>query len=130
MTLLRLFFVLSLAVASSFAAAQDSSEPEGASTKKTADTSTAVVSNDPRVRGAHAFAENGCQQCHTIRNNGGKKGPDLSGVGRRLNETQIRTQIMSGGKQMPPFADILQLTETDDLVAYLHSLRDKEKKSK
>jgi mono/diheme cytochrome c family protein len=37
---------------------------------------------------------------------------------------------MSGGKQMPPFADILQLTETDDLVAYLHSLRDKEKKSK
>jgi mono/diheme cytochrome c family protein len=130
MTLLRLFLVLSLAVASSFAAAQDSSEPEVASAKKPVEAATAVVSHDPRVRGAHAFTENGCQQCHTIRNNGGKKGPDLSGVGRRLNETQIRTQIMNGGKQMPSFADILQLTETDDLVAYLHSLRDKEKKSK
>jgi hypothetical protein len=29
---------------------------------------------------------------------------------------------------MPSFADVLQLTEADDLVAYLHSLRDKEKK--
>jgi len=130
MTLLRLFLVLSFAGASAFATAQDSAEPAGASPKKAAETSTAVISNDPRIRGAHAFTENGCQQCHTIRSNGGKKGPDLSGVGRRLNETQIRTQIMNGGKQMPPFADILQLTETDDLVAYLHSLRDKEKKSK
>jgi mono/diheme cytochrome c family protein len=130
MTLLRLSSVLSLMFAFSVAMAQDASEPPGASPKKAEDTSTAVVSNDPRVRGAHAFAENGCQQCHSIRNSGGKKGPDLSGVGRRLNEAQIRAQIMNGGKQMPSFADILQLTEADDLVAYLHSLRDKEKKSK
>jgi mono/diheme cytochrome c family protein len=130
MTLLRLVLVLSLAVPSSFAAAQDSSDSVGASPPKTTTTPAAVVSNDPRVRGAHAFTENGCQQCHTIRHNGGKKGPNLSGVGRRLKDEQIRTQILNGGKQMPPFADILQLTEADDLVAYLHSLRDKEKKSK
>jgi mono/diheme cytochrome c family protein len=130
MTLLRLSLVLSFILASLFAAAQDSSDSASGSTNKAALPSTAVVSNDPRVRGAHVFTDSGCQQCHTIRHNGGKKGPDLSGVGRRLNETQIRTQILSGGKQMPPFADVLQLIEADDLVAYLHSLRDKEKKQK
>lgn len=129
MTLLRFSLVLSLAVASSLVA-QESPDSTAGSTNKTSMPSTAVVSNDPRVRGAHVFTGSGCLQCHTIRHNGGKKGPDLSGVGRRLNETQIRTQILNGGKQMPSFADILQLTEADDLVAYLHSLRDKEKKQK
>jgi mono/diheme cytochrome c family protein len=129
MTLLRFSLVLSLAVASSLIA-QESPDSTAGSTNKTSMPSTAVVSNDPRVRGAHVFTDSGCLQCHTIRNNGGKKGPDLSGVGRRLNETRIRAQILNGGKQMPSFADILQLTEADDLVAYLHSLRDKEKKQK
>lgn len=130
MTPLRLALVLALITVSLPAAAQDSSDPTSAVPKRTAPPSPAAVSNDPRIRGAHAFAENGCMQCHTIRRSGGTKGPDLSGVGRRLSEEQIRTQILNGGKQMPPFADVLQLTEADDLVAYLHSLRDKEKKSK
>jgi len=122
----RLAFALALIIVCLPAVAQDSSDSVSASTKKAA----AAVSNDPRIRGAQAFAENGCPQCHTIRHSGGTKGPDLSGVGRRLSEEQIRTQILNGGKQMPSFADVLQLTEADDLVAYLHSLRDKEKKSK
>jgi mono/diheme cytochrome c family protein len=84
--------------------------------------------NDARARGAMVFTDNGCQQCHTIRNHGGKKGPDLSGVGRRLSEAQIRTQVIEGGKQMPPFGEILKDSELDDLVAYLHSCRDKRKK--
>jgi mono/diheme cytochrome c family protein len=125
---LRTSLALSFTLASLFAAAQASSDSTAGSPNKDAVPSTAVVSNDPRVRGAHVFEGSGCQQCHTIRHNGGKKGPDLSGVGRRLNETQIRTQILNGGKQMPSFADVLQLTEADDLVAYLQSLRDKEKK--
>jgi mono/diheme cytochrome c family protein len=129
MTSFRLCFALAFIVMSLPLAAQDSSDSAAASPKKTS-TSSAAVSNDPRIRGAHAFAENGCPQCHTIRHSGGTKGPDLSGVGRRLTEEQIRTQIVNGGKQMPPFGSVLQLTEADDLVAYLHSLRDKEKKSK
>ena len=112
----RLSLVILFALASLFAAAQASTDAAPGSATKIAAPSTAVVSNDPRVRGEHVFADSGCQQCHTIRHNGGKKGPDLSGVGRRLNETQIRTQILNGGKQMPSFADVL------------HSLRDKEKK--
>jgi mono/diheme cytochrome c family protein len=84
--------------------------------------------NDPRTRGALVFTDNGCKQCHTIHNTGGKKGPDLSGVGRRLSEGQIRAQVIEGGKQMPPFGEILKQSELDDLVAYLHSCRDKTKK--
>ena len=88
----------------------------------------AASSADQRARGATVFADNGCAHCHTIRQKGGDKGPDLSGVGRRLKEDQIRTQILKGGQTMPPFADILQKSETEDLVAYLRSLRDKQKK--
>jgi len=81
-----------------------------------------------KQRGATAFVDNGCQHCHTIHGQGGTKGPDLSGVGRMLNKTQIRTQITQGGRQMPSFADILKASEIDDLVAYLHSRRDEKPK--
>ena len=89
---------------------------------------SSASSADPRVRGAKVFTESGCPQCHAIRHHGGTKGPDLSGVGRRLSETQIRTQLHDGGKQMPSFAEILEQAETDDLVAYLRSCRDKKAK--
>jgi mono/diheme cytochrome c family protein len=81
-----------------------------------------------KQRGTTVFVNNGCQHCHTIRGQGGERGPDLSGVGRTLNKTQIRTQITHGGRQMPSFGDILKASEVDDLVAYLHSCRDKKPK--
>jgi mono/diheme cytochrome c family protein len=81
-----------------------------------------------KQRGAALFVNNGCQHCHTIRKVGGVKGPDLSGVGRTLNKTQIRTQVLQGGREMPSFAEILKKAEVDDLVAYLHSCRDKNPK--
>jgi mono/diheme cytochrome c family protein len=81
-----------------------------------------------KQRGAALFVSGGCQHCHTIRKAGGERGPDLSGVGRALNKTQIRTQILQGGREMPSFASILKTTEVDDLVAYLHSCRDKNPK--
>lgn len=78
--------------------------------------------------GSTAFVDDGCQHCHTIHGQGGTKGPDLSGIGRTLNKTQIRTQITQGGRQMPSFGDILKASEVDDLVDYLHSCRDKKPK--
>ena len=81
-----------------------------------------------KQHGATVFVGNGCQHCHTIRGQGGEKGPDLSRVGRTLNKTQIRTQITQGGRQMPSFGEILKASEVDDLVAYLHSCRDKKPK--
>jgi ubiquinol-cytochrome c reductase cytochrome b subunit len=79
-------------------------------------------------RGAADFSASGCLHCHTIHNVGGHKGPDLSGVGRLLSQAQIRAQITRGGKEMPPFRDVLEPTVIDDLVAYLHSCREKTKK--
>jgi mono/diheme cytochrome c family protein len=87
-----------------------------------------TLADSAKQRGAAIFVNNGCQHCHTIRKEGGTKGPDLSGVGRTLNKTQLRTQILQGGREMPSFADILKASEVDDLVAYLHSCRDKKPK--
>jgi ubiquinol-cytochrome c reductase cytochrome b subunit len=79
------------------------------------------------LRGPQTFTASGCPQCHTIQHNGGTKGPDLSAVGSRLKEDQIRTQITKGGKQMPAFGKVLEPSEIDDLVAYLSSLKDDQK---
>lgn len=85
-------------------------------------------SHQERARGAKVFAESGCMHCHTIHGSGGRKGPDLSGVGRRRSEAEMRKQIMEGSKIMPAFGDALQDAELNDLLAYLRSCRDKEKK--
>jgi len=79
-------------------------------------------------RGAAVYASSGCSHCHTIRNVGGNKGPDLSGVGRKMKKDQLRQQIIKGSAQMPAFGEILQESEIKDLVAYLHSCRDKKGK--
>jgi len=90
---------------------------------------SAFASSAAKRRGATVYANTDCRHCHTIRQDGGgTKGPDLSGVGRILSKGQIRTQILHGGHEMPPFADVLQKSEVDDLVAYLHSCRDKKPK--
>lgn len=85
-------------------------------------------SRDQRAHGATVFAASGCGHCHRMHNTGGHKGPDLSGVGRKLSKTQIREQILHGGNEMPPFTDDLERSEVDDLVAYLRSCREKPKK--
>jgi ubiquinol-cytochrome c reductase cytochrome b subunit len=92
-------------------------------------TAGVASSRSQRTHGAAVFAESGCRHCHTIRNDGGgHKGPDLSGVGRRLTEAQMRRQILDGSKVMPSFSDDLQDTELTDLLAYLRSCRDKKKR--
>jgi ubiquinol-cytochrome c reductase cytochrome b subunit len=85
-------------------------------------------SGSQRAQGAAVFADSGCMHCHTIRNKGGNKGPDLSGVGRKLTEAQIRKQVLYGSKIMPAFGDVLSDRELTDLLAYLRSCRDKGKK--
>ncbi len=85
-------------------------------------------SRSQREHGAAVFAESGCRHCHTIRNDGGNKGPDLSGVGRRLSEAQMRRQIVEGSKVMPSFGNVLEAKELEDLLSYLRSCRDKKRK--
>jgi mono/diheme cytochrome c family protein len=85
----------------------------------------AAVQVAPITDGAALFQARGCVQCHTIRGVGGHKGPDLSGVGRRLKKDAIQKQITSGGSTMPAFGDALPGEEIAALVKYLHHCKDK-----
>ncbi|MGD0479939.1 MAG: cytochrome c [Terracidiphilus sp.] len=82
-------------------------------------------SRSQRARGAAVFEVSGCQHCHSIHNVGGHKGPDLSGVGRLRSKSDLRQQIVHGGKIMPAFGEVLEPDEINDLIAYLHSCRQK-----
>jgi mono/diheme cytochrome c family protein len=84
-------------------------------------------SRSQREHGASVFAASGCTHCHSIRSEGGHKAPDLSGVGRRMKTEQMRRQIVEGTRTMPPFGDDLKDADLADLIAYLHSCRDKKK---
>ncbi len=86
-------------------------------------------SRGQRAHGAAVFSESGCQHCHSIGNVGGHKGPDLSGVGRRKSKAALRQQIVYGSKVMPAFGDDLEPKDLRDLVAYLHSCRQKPAKA-
>ncbi len=86
-------------------------------------------SRSQRAHGAEVFSESGCQHCHTIRNVGGHKGPDLSGVGRRKSKAALQQQIVYGSKVMPAFGDDLEPNDLKDLIVYLRSCRQKPAKT-
>ena len=73
--------------------------------------------------GATLFQEKGCSHCHGTDGNGTDKGPSLARIGRRLKREQIESQIVHGGKEMPPFGDVLDANELRQLVEYLHDRR-------
>jgi mono/diheme cytochrome c family protein len=84
-----------------------------------------AASKEQSARGAELFVSSGCQHCHTIGNMGGHRGPNLSNIGRTAKKTAIRNQIVNGSKVMPAFGGVLAPQEIDDLIAYLHSCRQK-----
>jgi mono/diheme cytochrome c family protein len=91
-------------------------------------TAAQASSRSQREHGSELFKANGCAHCHTIDKVGGNKGPDLSNVGRTAKPAAIRKQIVDGGKGMPPFGEILQPKELNDLIAYLRSCTAKPQK--
>lgn len=78
-----------------------------------------------REYGEDLFKANGCLHCHMMGEAGGHKGPNLSGVGLTAKASAIRRQIVEGGNEMPPFGDVFEKRELDDLVAYLRSCKAK-----
>ena len=90
---------------------------------------TFASSRSQRAHGAQVFADTGCEHCHSIRNVGGHRGPDLSGVGRRKSKAELQHQIVFGDKVMPAFGDDLEPNDLKDLVAYLKSCRQKPAKT-
>lgn len=78
-----------------------------------------AASRADRAAGQQLFNEKGCEHCHGQDGIGTDNGPALTTVGKRLKKDELRHQIQDGGKQMPPFKDVLTDDETRELVDYL-----------
>jgi ubiquinol-cytochrome c reductase cytochrome b subunit len=81
-----------------------------------------VHAASPQVSGgAQLFFSKGCEYCHAISGQGGRRGPDLTTVGDRLTEQQITLRILNGGYNMPAFASSLKPEDLSALVAFVKS---------
>jgi len=73
-------------------------------------------------RGALVFQVKQCHNCHSLGEQGGKRGPALDRVALRLNEDQLIRQVIQGGGNMPAYGKNLSPAETTALVAFLKTL--------
>lgn len=72
-----------------------------------------------------------CERCHEPYSSRGKKGPSMKGLfkkqymaqsGLPANDQQVGDIIRYGRNMMPGFGQVLTQPQTDDLLAYLHTL--------
>jgi ubiquinol-cytochrome c reductase cytochrome b subunit len=77
--------------------------------------------NEDARNGAGLYYEKGCAYCHSIAGDGGRRGPDLTDVGDRLNADQMTIRIINGGRNMPAFGVTLSNEELRQLVAFLET---------
>jgi mono/diheme cytochrome c family protein len=77
----------------------------------------------PQQPGAQVVRNNGCLGCHAL-NGEGPDGPgsDLSKIGARRTEDEIRKALLEPPSPMPPYTS-LSGRDLDALVAYMRSLR-------
>ena len=73
-------------------------------------------------RGALVFQAKQCHNCHSLDDQGGKRGPALDQVALRLNSDQLIRQVIQGGGNMPAYGKNLSPAETTALVAFLRTL--------
>jgi ubiquinol-cytochrome c reductase cytochrome b subunit len=73
-------------------------------------------------RGALVFQAKQCHNCHSLDDQGGKRGPALDRVAVRLTEDQLIRQVIQGGGNMPAYGKNLSPAETTALVAFLKTL--------
>ncbi|HVA45358.1 MAG TPA: cytochrome b N-terminal domain-containing protein [Pirellulales bacterium] len=79
-----------------------------------------------RLAGAAVFQYKNCRNCHALEGHGGKRGPDLAGVGARLTVDQLIDQISNGtpgGGKMPAYGKRVSPHEMTAMVAFLSALR-------
>ena len=58
----------------------------------------------------------GCLQCHTLRNEGGRMGPPLTGIGARRSATHLRAKIVDPMADVPDTFRAVQLTTKEGKV--------------
>ena len=73
-------------------------------------------------QGALVFQLKQCHNCHSLGNEGGKRGPALDAVAVRLTQDQLIRQVIQGGGNMPAYGKNLSPAETTALVAFLETL--------
>ncbi|HYX09589.1 MAG TPA: cytochrome b N-terminal domain-containing protein [Bacteroidales bacterium] len=71
------------------------------------------------MEGSQLFFDKGCLYCHTISGHGGKRGPELTHVGARLNNEQLTLKIVNGGGNMPAYGSSLNEKELRALISFL-----------
>ena len=73
-------------------------------------------------QGALVFQVKQCHNCHSLANQGGRRGPALDAVAVRLTQDQLIRQVIQGGGNMPAYGKNLSPAETTALVAFLETL--------
>ena len=73
-------------------------------------------------QGALVFQVKQCHNCHSLDNEGGKRGPTLDAVAVRLTPDQLIRQVIQGGGNMPAYGKNLSPAETTALVSFLETL--------
>jgi ubiquinol-cytochrome c reductase cytochrome b subunit len=73
-------------------------------------------------QGALVFQLKQCHNCHSLDNQGGKRGPTLDAVAVRLTHDQLIRQVIQGGGNMPAYGKNLSPAQTTALVAFLETL--------
>jgi ubiquinol-cytochrome c reductase cytochrome b subunit len=63
-----------------------------------------------------------CHNCHSLAEEGGKRGPALDSVALRLTHNQLIRQVIQGGGNMPAYGKNLSSAETAALVRFLETL--------
>ena len=75
--------------------------------------------------GQQVFTQH-CFQCHSVLPDQVRFGPSLHGLLKKPHplktEPEVRTILKNGLGKMPSFKDVLSKEETDNLLAYLHTL--------
>ncbi len=79
------------------------------------------ASTGPVWEGAQLFHDKGCLNCHRIENDGGRRGPNLSGIANLLTRDEMILRISNGGNNMPAYAGNLKPDELNAIVAFLQS---------
>jgi ubiquinol-cytochrome c reductase cytochrome b subunit len=86
-----------------------------------------VAASTPlQLQGSVVLQHKQCRNCHALEGVGGRRGPDLSGVGTRLSRDQLIDQISNGtpgGGDMPAYGKQIRPAEMTALVDFLVSLR-------
>lgn len=83
-------------------------------------------SSDSEALARRLLNSQGCKACHRFENDGGQVGPDLQGLGSRLNALQIRKMLVNpehqhGESRLPDFRHLAE-DEMDALVSFLATL--------